>query len=330
VPIVNAAGGAIVADDRHVVRFRAGGSVRLRSRTPGGRPISPVQTQDGTVVLATRLGPISAFDPETGKHLGTLRLRDQLGGFDGIFDTTNTPGVQGNRIYVSTEFTLPGERPDPNHHARLYAIDVDPDRPRSERLRVAWHFDFGARSGASPTVLGGKRILFDGDRSSPTSAFDPRFFLVRDRGRRPELLWESPLGGPGVASAALDPRGGAWTFAFTNPLLTRISAKDGEPLQTIDLDAAVGAPGIHVPLSAMSIASGRGGRPVMIVTARSRETTYVVALDLVRERAIWSRPIPDASLLGIPMGQFPILANGGKRTVVFAAKSGVRGLRGPK
>jgi outer membrane protein assembly factor BamB len=322
-------GGAVTADEERIVRFRKGGDVRWRTPTPGGRPISPTETEDGTVVLATNGGPISAYDPERGRRIGTLDLRDTIDGLEGRWDTTNTPGAHGHRIYVSTEFTLASGAPDPNRHARLYAIDVDPERPPGERLRVAWFYEFGARSGASPLVLG-RTIVFDGDRERPDSPPGPRFFGIRDEGDHPRLLWQHGLEGPGVASAALDPRGGAWVFSFAKRTLWRISTETGEVMQSIDLDAIVDEPDTHVPLSALSIADGPRGRPVMILTARSASSAYVVALDPARRRLLWKHRLDGDLRTNTPMGQFPIArSRDGRLSVVFSMLAGVRGISGP-
>ncbi len=330
VPIVSRSGGAIMADDSNIVRFDPTGAVRWRTPTPGGRPISPTQTRDGTIVLATKLGPISAYDPASGRRLGKLQLNARIDGFDGFFDTTNTPARRGNRIYVSTEFTLADSGlDDPNHHARLYAIDVDPAKPRAKRLRVAWHYDFGARSGASPLIRG-RTIVFDGDRATPSSPPAPRFFGLRDEGDHAKALWQHPLDSFGVASAAADPRGGAWIFSLGRPTLSRIAIRDGSTIQKIDLDALVGEPGLQVPLSAMSIAKGPRGEPTMLVSARERSSVFVAAVDLKRERLVWKHRLPSPVQLDTPMGQFPVIGRrDGKATVVFTTRSGVRGLRGP-
>jgi PQQ-like domain len=325
--MVDAEGSVIAADDSALVRFTPRGRVRWRTPTPGGVPISPTIVDNGTVILATRRGPLSAFDPRSGRHLATLDLRATLDGRSGRFDTTNTPGARGNRVYVSTEFTLDGGGPDPSHHARLYAIDVNPRKPPARRLRVAWYHDFGARSGASPLVVG-DMIVFDGDRETPASPEEPRFFGIRDLGRRPELVWQYELGGPGQASAARDPRGGAWVFAFGSPTLRRVSTTTGAVRQTIDLDALVGDGGTHIPYSAMSVATGPRRRPVMIVTARAGlSSAYVVAIDLVTERALWKHRLPGNVVLNTPMGQFPIVKRSdGRRVVVFSMRSGVRAI----
>jgi hypothetical protein len=142
-------------------------------------------------------------------------------------------------------------------------------------------------------------------------------------------VWQYLLGGRGVASAAHDPRGGAWVFAFGDPRLRRVSTTTGVVRQTIDLGGLLGVPGPLTPISAMSITKGPAGRPIMLVTVRaSQSAAYVVAVDLVKETALWTYKLPGANVRdNTPMGQFPIVRrkNGG-RAVVFSMKSGVRAL----
>ncbi len=326
-PMVDAHGGVIAADDQALVRFAPGGSVIWRSPTPGGRPISPTMTANGAIVLATMGGPVSAFDARTGRLLGVLDLRDTLAGLPGRFETRNTPGVRENRVYVSTEFKLEDGRADPHHHARLYAIDVDLHGPPGERLRVAWHYEFGARSGASPLVAG-DLVVFDGDRPAPDTSRAPRFFALRDHGAGATLVWQYELGGPGAASAAQDPRGGFWVFALGDTRLVRLDEAAGTVLQNIDLGRLADGTGAR-PWSAMNIAEGPEGQPVLLVSGRTRQAPYVVAVDLVGETALWTHRISDDVYGDIPRGQWPILAApDGRRVLVFTTRNGVRALAG--
>jgi hypothetical protein len=55
-----------------------------------------------------------------------------------------------------------------------------------------------------------------------------------------------------------------------------------------------------------------------------------VAIDLVRERALWAYRVPGDVPTNTPMGQFPVVARkGGGRAVVFSMKGGVRAVAGP-
>lgn len=328
VPLVSRRGEVIAADDRSLVRFSSGGRVVWKTATPGGRPISPTLTANGIVVLATAGGPVSAYRAGTGEWIGTLDLGMTLDGLRGRFETTNTPGSRGNRVYISTEFKLEDGRADPNHHARLYAVDVDPAREPQERLKVAWFYEFGARSGASPLVAG-DRIYFDGDRASPSGVFAPRFFALRDEGGRATLLWQHELGGPAAASAARDPRGGLWVFALGGPSLWRLSEEDGAVLDTIDLASVSGVAGAR-PWSAMGIAHLRSGQPVLIVSARTTGAAWIVAVDLETRSLIWKATAGNDSYGDLPRGQWPILAApNGRRVLVFTTRNGVRAFGGP-
>lgn len=324
-PMVDEHGGVIAADDAVLARFAPGGAVVWTSPTPGGTPISPTITANGVIVLATLRGPISAFDSRTGKLLGVLDLRDTLGGLPGRFETMNTPGVRGNRVYVSTEFKLEDGSADPNHHARLYAIDVDRTGPPADRLRVAWSYEFGARSGASPLVIE-DLVIFDGDRLTPDGPRAPRFFALRDYGAGASLVWQYELGGPGAASAAHDPRGGAWVFALGDMKLVRLAKADGAVMQIIDLGRLTGEAGAR-PWSAMSIAEGPDGQPVLLAAARAPGAPYVVAVDLVAGTALWTHRMSDDVYGDLPRGQWPILATpDGGRVLVFTTRNGVKAL----
>jgi hypothetical protein len=320
-PMIDAAGGVIAADNRTVVRFDASGNVVWRTATPGGLPISPVATQNGVVVLGTFGGPIASFDSATGAFLGSLHLFATIDGHKGRFETTNTPAVRGNRIYVTTEFRLyegtPGA-PDPAHHGRLYAIDVDPTRPWPFRLRVAWFYEFGSGSFASPLLVRDV-VYFDAERPAPNSdPLEPQFLAVKDLGTSGQLVWTQPLKAPALASAARDPRGGLWVYARSVPELLRLSETTGAVLQTIPT-------GSLVPSSAMTVAGWPVlGRPTMILSLTSPKglpfETHVVALDLVNEVQLWAEST-GAQADGMAMGQFPIVQAGASPVVVFTTNA---------
>lgn len=317
-PMVDAAGGVIAVDDRHAIRFGPGGEVSWRAETPGGLPVSPVVTENGTLILATLHGPIAAFDSRDGTFLGERSLPGSYRGLSGAFETRNTPSVDRNRIYVLTEFRRSRGANPPRRPARLYAIDVEPQR--TPPLSVAWYFTFGARSGSSPLFIDGV-IYFDGDRIEPEGEKDPHFFAVRDQGDHGELLWRVPMPGEGFASAARDPRGGIWVFGYEAPWLLRLHEESGEILQRIDLGAMIDAPVLHTPFSVMSIAKGKGG-PVMLVTASAIGKTAfgsheLVALDLVTETPLW-RFRYGFTFRDWAAGQFPIVETPeGEPVVVF-------------
>jgi hypothetical protein len=68
----------------------------------------------------------------------------------------------------------------------------------------------------------------------------------------------------------------------------------------------------------------------MFVTGRAGFTSaYLVAIDLVTEKALWKYQLPSGVFLNTPQGQVPIVnASEGRRVVVFSMKSGVRAVVG--
>ncbi len=309
-PLVGAAGSIIAADDGKIIRFGPNGTPVWQTPTAGGSPISPILLNNDVVVLVTVDGPISAYDAETGELLAELVLAEG----NSFYETINTPAASGNRLYVSTQLDA-----DPVY-GRLYALDFVPaqeGRAPEDTLQVAWYFDFGGPSGASPLLVG-DTIYFDGDRPDPLSDFAPHIYAVQDTGGAGQLLWTTPAGGEIQASFARDPRGGFWTFTIGTPVkdhrwLTRMRLTDqdgdgfGDVLERIDLDALLMLPGIHIPSSVMSIA-GTAEAPVMIVGATAfdeeggTDSTYIVAIDLNTRTRLWRVWLP----ADLTAGQFSI------------------------
>lgn len=312
-PAVSADGHVIAADDARIVRFDAGGGIVWNTPTPGGRPISPVFTGDGLVVIATLLGPVSAYDVATGELVAQHRLRRD-GASGPTFSTTNTPCVRGSRVYVVAE----KDGLNRGHEGRLVALDVD-----RAGVRVAWHVEFGAPSGTSPLLIGDV-VYFAGVRPLPGSGSpdQPTLFAVRDLGTRGEVVWSRPIaeGLPVLASFAQDPRGGMWFFPAGDPHLIRVAEADGAEIERIDLDAVVGLPGRHLPGSVMTIA-GTAAEPVMLVSAKTYfGKSFVVAVDLTTRSAAWKALISPTSSVNrrSTAGQFPIVLGPGGPRVVFS------------
>jgi outer membrane protein assembly factor BamB len=321
--MVDAAGGVIAADSARVIRFDPDGDVIWDTATPGGLPISPVITENGTVVLATWNGPVSAYDSETGEKLAELWIREYPGD-PGFFETTNTPGVRVNRVYVSAHHQV-DRVVDEDNLAWLVAIDVDPTNPDpSERLRIAWHFEFGGPSGASPLVIG-DTVYFDGDRPAPGTAQDPHVFALQDNGTAVTEKWRQAMTSTIVASFARDPRGGLWVYPYPEKWLIRLDEGDGSEMQRIDVDALV-APseaGSHFPSSAMTITEPDSA-PAMLLSAfaGNPSSTYVAAIDLASASLLWKVKVADAA--GVKTaGQFPILQGYGRRVVFSTFDDGV-------
>ncbi|MCA9941373.1 MAG: PQQ-binding-like beta-propeller repeat protein [Anaerolineales bacterium] len=309
VPLVLASGSVVAADNERIVRFDTNGNLLWNTPTPGGRPISLVLSDGGTIVMGTAGGPVSIYDIATGTMLASLDLIED----GGRYHTSNTPAVRGNRIYISTNHSV-----NPSS-GRLYAIDmVSSGGGLPDSLQVAWYFEFNGPSGVSPFAFNMDMVYFDGDRDL-AGADAPTMYAVRDLGASPQLLWTKAMNGQMEASFARDKRGGMWAYSVGNPpvsnrWLYRIGMYDsngdgiGDVLEQIDLDALVGEPGVHVPSSAMTMA-GTASAPVMIVGASAYlqgggvSSSFVVAIDLNTRALLWKVQVPDNVSSS---GQFPI------------------------
>ena len=300
-PLIARDGSVIAADDRVVVRFAHDGTVLWQTPTPGGLPISPVVTDSGLIVLATKGGPVSAYRGSDGAPIGSLLLKTDPSDPE-ILETVNTPCVRGDRVYITTQRTN-----DPANTARLVAVDVRAGTPSP--LSEAWFFEFGGPSGGSPLRIG-STIYFDGDRLHPGDPTAPQIFAVRDDGDAPSQVFAVPVGGSIQASPSQDPRGGFWVFptgAGATQLL-HLSALDGHEIERLDLDALVDAPGVHQPSSAMTMA-GSHDRPVMLVAATALRTSgasYVTALDLPAQALLWKVEIAPGRTTDWTAAQFAI------------------------
>jgi len=317
-PLVYANGDVVACDNTRVIRFdNAGQLVWSASLQAGGVPISPVITESGVLILATFGGPIYALDSSDGTMLGHLYVRKDQND-PGFFETLNTPAVRGNRLYVSTQHQVDGI-PDSDNLAWLVAIDVDPAAPTvDDRLKVAWHYEFGGQSGASPLIIG-RTIYFDGDRPAPGTEKAPHIFAVSDNGTSPVELWRKRALSKMNASFARDPRpaGGFWTYSLLSPWLIRLHQLSGRVMQAIDVDNLLGEEGRHIPRSAMTIA-GTDAEPVMIIlaTALNSGATYVIAVNLMSHALVWKVEVTDIAW-AFTAGQFPIVMQNGVPRVVF-------------
>ena len=323
--MIDEKGGVIAVDDLNLVRFLPDGTVKWKTPTPGGVPISPVITANGLIVVVTKLGPVAVYDNVTGHRLGSLYLKDSPGDTE-FYETVNTPCVRGNRVYVSTERTN-----DPAHAGRLWALDIDPANPDGA-IEARWSFPFGGPSGASPLRIG-DTVYFDGDRLEPGGEFAPHVFAVRDLGDTCELKWSYAMLNSVKASLAKDPRGGIWTFAYLESWLYRLDEETGALVEQVNLDALIGETPRYVPSSVMTLA-GDLSDPVMIVgaiTFIAGDPSRVVAIDLEAGSLLWKVILADDYLTDATYSQFAIVEDdGGDPVVVFpGSNSGAYGVGAP-
>ncbi len=323
VPMVSSTGDVIMADDQSIIRFSPTGAIVWQSDLPlGGRPISPVMTDDGTVFLATAAGPVYAFDSVDGTLLGSMYVRETAGD-PGYFETINTPAVKGNRVYVSMHHQVGGIA-DSDRLAWLVAIDIDRSQPQP--MSVAWHFEFGGFSSASPTRVGNV-LYFDGDRPAPVGGpMDPYIFAVVDTAGGPVELWRKPNPTRMLASANIDPRplAGLWHFIQYSPLLIRRSLFTGKVIKLLNVNTLLGESGFVVS-SATSMA-GSSANPTMLVTASkwSGGPCYMMAVDLLTDSLLWKLKVADFPG-DFSASQFPILTgSAGPRIILTTFHGGAR------
>ena len=300
----------------------------------GGLPFSPTIIQNDTIIIATDRGPIYAYDIKDGSLLAWKYIRsDKL--FNpllswlnikdrGFFSTINTPCVQGNRMYISTQYKNRG-MPTLCHHARLYAIDVDSEKTNiDDRLTIAWFYEFGGPSQASPLLIN-NTIYFDGYRPRPCLRRDYHLFAVTDMGTYGEEKWKVPYPFPTYASFTRDPRGGFWFVDSWGGKLLHFSTEDGNIIEEVVTDDLVQGPGRHDPSSVMTIC-GNETNPILIVSAASskvfRSTSYVIAVDLAAENSLlWKVKIFEGNLFfrDLAFGQYTVLMNNNKPRIVFGS-----------
>ena len=336
VPMISPSGNVIAADSTKIVNYSSTGQLIWQTATPGGTPISPTITDNGAIILATAGGggPISAYDSTTGAMLDKMSLNAtiNINGVPtaGYYDTVNTPGVNGNRFYIETQFRdsatnaiLP--------YGRLYALDLTRAADGSGKLSVAWSYDFEAPSGGSPSVLinnGIPTVYFDGTGTTPgATTTNPQLFALKDLGTSAQLAWMHAVAVDPQTAATPDPRGGIWTYSTYSPDLIRLDQNTGALLQTIDTSGLVSPPGIHVPSSAMTIA-GTAQNPVMMVSVAPilMQSVYVVAINLNTSQLVWSYRIDqNLGIRGDTFAQYPIVLNseGLPEVVVATADNGV-------
>ena len=330
-PLVDADGGAIVADDTRIVRLDGTGRELWNTPTDGGLPISPVLLPDDRVVIATAGGgPVSLYDTTTGTLLDSLTVHDGTR----TFQTANTPCFMNNRVYVSMEGvrapTFPPAPPDPN--GALVALDVNGDD-----LTIAWFFPFAAPSGASPVCSEGV-VFLDAAGLNPGDDA-PLYLAVEDRGGEGGLVWTAPLTAASAASLALDPRGGLWGFQLNDRNIFRYNEADGSIIETIDLQTTIRGFGVRQASSAFTIA-GDASDPTLVTGVISviniggahengeplppLVIPEVVGIDLNRRQLRWRRFVDS-----IAAGQFPILLDEAEEPVVVFStlNSGVYGIR---
>jgi outer membrane protein assembly factor BamB len=341
-PMVDIHGQVIACDNKVVIKIDTfdcdndSKIVEWISEIPyGGIPFSPVITEDGTIIIATNKGPVYAYNISDGSLIGWKFLGEdekihpiyKILNIDdpGFFSTINTPCVKGNRIYILTEYKGPRGKPTLLHHARLYAVDVNPDSQEIEnRLIEKWSYEFGGPSQASPTLVN-DTIYFDGYREKPSLSRDIHLFAIKDEGDNCKEVWKQDYPLQTYASFALDPRGGFWYIDPFGGKLVHFSTENGEIIEEIIIDDLVDENGIHLPSSVMTIC-GNDTNPVLLVSASAlipfKSNSYVIAIDLEANNSLlWKVKLFEGFFISfdIAFGQYTILIKENEPRVVFGS-----------
>jgi hypothetical protein len=125
------------------------------------------------------------------------------------------------------------------------------------------------------------------------------------------------------ASPASDPRSGLWIFGAGRNYIIRLDQHTGSELERIDIAAVAGAPGKHVPASAMTIARTPDGRPAVVLGVRPlsmQGVALVYAVNLATHELLWKVRVPPGDTRDWTAGQFPILDIAGRRVIVFTTQ----------
>jgi outer membrane protein assembly factor BamB len=359
-PMIDEQGRVIAADNEVMVLFDSDGTVLWKHNLPGGLVISPVVIDNGLLLYSTLDGFVVTVDPMDGSTIGKIQLEDEIGGIPGTFGSRNTPCVNGNRIYVSTEFKPRNSLvlvEDETRTGRLYAIDIRQSATSSSEealIEVVWHVEFGSRSGSSPVFQNGL-IYFDGDFPDPnpatTNVTDPHFFAVEDMGDYGYFVLQQSTEGIAAASAASDPRpeGGVW---FSNPrkqTLYRLG-RDPDPtrrnpngtpygqiLETVHTSQLGFDNPMHVGyVSATSIGKNEDGDPVLMFcvldwqeSALREDKYWHMGYDLVKQEVRY-KGFLGYGMRSISTGHGTTLINSQGETVLALAlmHDGVIGLKG--
>ncbi len=326
-PLVGTDGKVIMADDKHLGLFNPDGSIFAWTATPGGTPISPILTQNGAIVLATKNGPVSIYSLATGALLGYQYLQDP--GATNYYQTFNTPCTVGNRIYVSSSLTN-----DPTNTGRLYALDINPANPNP--ISVAWYYTFGGPSGASPLCAPANGfntvVFFDGDHAAPGNIGGPTIYAVGDAGTSGVLQWSAAVT-TGKVQANMpydsDPVNGPclWYFTPGYPGLFKLQLSSGKQVATIKTNALIPPPkgSRTAPSSAMSMATDPAGNPVMLIAFNTAPigsgASYVAAINTLQQTLEWTVVVSSNNSNQV-RGQFPIVVDSsGTTRVAFATFS---------
>ena len=260
---------------------------------------------------------------------------------EGYFSTGNSATVEGNRLYLVTEYTKPGTWPFigdivNNTIGRLYAVEVYPDAPLpSDRLIEVWNYSYFGRSQASPTLID-DTLYFDGyNNTLLRENRDPHIYAVYTNGTEkwkisyPNITW---------FTFTTDPRGGFWYEDCDQVIrpntggnkLVRFYEENGTIWEEIDMKTLLNDTGENkdlpvIPSSDMTIC-GTPTNPIMLISANHEhfnEGKWVLAINLSDNNSlIWKISIESDLNRNYAHGDYTILTENNVSRIVFPTNVG--------
>jgi hypothetical protein len=269
-------------------------------------PFSPTISKGKTIIIPTN-GPIYAYDVNSGRILGLKRLGEAETDKTGYYTTVNSACVNEDKVYIATEFNVPGRIFGKLQQGRFYALKVHPDASEDEVFEILWSFPYIGTSQASPLFIN-NTLYFDG--FTPGLFNKVYIFAVTDKG---ECYTVQQVAYPDkktilpqrtMFSFSKDPRGGFWYEDHRGKKLVHFDEKNLHKIEEIPLkNLPPVLSRLYRPLSDMTICDKK--KPVMLISATHMfYGQHLVALDLENNSVIWSKKIGVFNYAG---GQFTIL-----------------------
>lgn len=272
-------------------------------------------------------GPVFIINISTGAERSKTYI-DQVGGAGtNSYVTNNSVCASGNTFYEVTN--LSGS----STTGRMYSISVV-----NGALSINWHAgssgaasNFNGPSGGSPLCLPSlSTVISDGrDATDTAPVFSDIYGWNMSTGALvftcSHGLTCPDLNGTISVNAALDGRGGFWTFATNTGGLVRKSTSTGVTLQTLSTTSAItGEVCNTVPSSAIGISTLAGGDAAVIVGLQTNPScngglgggSYLSVWDVTAGTlaGYWTISTNVGNAPGLSAGQFPVLLNSASQT----------------
>jgi len=247
---------------------------------------------------------------------------------EGYFATKNSACVEGNRVFISTEYNKGGTEPYNSTIGRLYAINVTRDDENGTvDMEEYWNFTYFGTSKASPILIDDTLFFDKYNDTKDAEDRDPHIYAVYTNGTE---RWNVSYPNITLFSFAVDPRGGFWyedSDAY-NPYgpggnkLVHFSEEDGSKIEEIDIKTLIGdlSDDPVLPCSDMTTC-GNTTNPIMLMSANKpygTEGKWVFAINLSDGNSImWKIPINSDRNWNYAGGQYVISQENNVSRVLF-------------